>query len=302
VPKQRELLSVEHFGSIFPAKMRFRLGFSSYAWEPITPRGVAAFGHAPIRRVLIVQLVVALMIAVTVVWFLSRVCFPTVLAAIRQLPGNGEIHHGEVAWPGETPVVLSESRWLSVVVDLNHAADLGHDANFCAEFGQRSIRIISLFGHLDFAYPVNWRMDINRLEVEAWWGAWSPFLLAGAAVTAVLCLAVIWTVLATIYCVPVWIVAVFANRQLTIAQSWKLAAAALMPGAVAMTGATLLYGVGWLNIVRFMICFGLHFLVGWIYIILCPFLLPRDLTTSAARKNPFASSADPRSPPRKPAP
>ena len=64
---------------------------TTFAWEPLTPRGVAAFARAKLGRLLFVQFIVALLAAVAVVWFLDDGCFPTIGAAIRSLPATGDI-------------------------------------------------------------------------------------------------------------------------------------------------------------------------------------------------------------------
>ena len=64
----------------------------AFAWEPITPRGVAAFARASFERLFVVQAVVALLGAAAIVWVLSNGIFPTIDAAIAQLPDTGQIH------------------------------------------------------------------------------------------------------------------------------------------------------------------------------------------------------------------
>src|ERR1035437_6936191 len=64
---------------------------STFAWEPLTPRGVAAFARARLSRLLLLQFVIASLAAAAVVWFLSDGCFPTVRVAIRNLPAAGKI-------------------------------------------------------------------------------------------------------------------------------------------------------------------------------------------------------------------
>ena len=77
---------------------------AQFAWQPLTVRGVAAFASATLGRLLLVQFIVALLAAGTVVWFLQRAWFPTIGEAIRQLPPQGEIRSGRLDWPGPSPV------------------------------------------------------------------------------------------------------------------------------------------------------------------------------------------------------
>lgn len=79
----------------------------TFAWQPLTPSGVAAFADARLRRLLLVQFVVAVLVAGTVAWFLHDVWFPKLREGIRQLPAQGEIRRGKLAWRGDSPVQLA---------------------------------------------------------------------------------------------------------------------------------------------------------------------------------------------------
>ena len=108
---------------------------TTFAWEPLTPRGVAAFAHARLSRLLLVQFVIASLAAAAVVWFLSDGCFPTVRVAIRNLPAAGEIHAGRLDWPGHLPQLLAEGRFLAFIVDPNHSGQIHSPADVQIEFG-----------------------------------------------------------------------------------------------------------------------------------------------------------------------
>ncbi|HZQ47670.1 MAG TPA: hypothetical protein VFC07_11700, partial [Verrucomicrobiae bacterium] len=101
---------------------------SPTAWEPLTPRGVAAFAWASTGRLLLVQGIVALVAALTVVWFLEQVWFPVVRQAIHRLPAEGEIGGEQLHWSGEAPVLLAQNRCLGLGVDLNHSGQLARGA------------------------------------------------------------------------------------------------------------------------------------------------------------------------------
>src|SRR5258708_16803764 len=90
------------------------------AWQPLTPRGVAAFARATGGRLLLVQFFFALLAAATVVWFLRECWFPTIHEAISQLPAHGEIRGGALDWQGDSPLILAEGRFLALAVDLDH--------------------------------------------------------------------------------------------------------------------------------------------------------------------------------------
>jgi hypothetical protein len=60
-----------------------------------------------------------------------------------------------------------------------------------------------------------------------------------------------------------------------------------MPGALMVAVATVLYGLRGLDLVKFVSAFGLHVVVGWIYILVSPLFLPRNPEVPVAEKNPF---------------
>ena len=262
------------------------------AWEPLTPRGVAAFAGASLGRLWLVQLVVAVLAAGAVVWFLEAAWFPVVRAAIHQMPPQGEIHGQQLAWVGDSPVQLAANHSLGLAVDLNHSGQLARAAQLQVEFGRKDLRVVSLPGYMVVDYPAGWRIAFNRTELDPWWGAWEPAIAAGAALGTVLVLLLVWTALATLYCAPVRFITLFENHDLSWRQSWRLAGASLMPGALFLTFGIVGCALGWIDLVRLGAMAGLHFLIGWIYLFLSPLFLPRHPAAPGIKSNPFAEKKD----------
>ena len=257
------------------------------AWQPLTPRGIAAFACAPLRRLLLVQFIVALMAAASVVWFLHHAWFPTIGVAIRQLPPQGELRSGRLEWQGSTPSRLAEGRFLALIVDLEHAGEARSPAQVQVEFGRSDCKVFSLFGYVQSAYPRSWVVAFNRSELGPWWGAWAPPILVVVAGLVVVSLMVTWAFLATLYFLPAWLVGFFANRELSLQGSWRLAGAALMPGALLLCGAIFPYGWGALDIVRLAVVAAVHLVMGWVYLFASPLRLPRQ-PVATAKENPFS--------------
>ncbi|MEI6779461.1 MAG: hypothetical protein WCQ21_00950 [Verrucomicrobiota bacterium] len=256
------------------------------AWQPLTMRGVAAFARASLGRLLVVQLIVAMLAAGTVVWFLQTCWFPIISEAIRALPLQGEIRSGSLDWIGSSPTRLAEGRFLSFVVDLDHAGDARSPAHVQVEFGQADFKVYSLLGFVRGTYPPNRTVPFNRTELGPWWGAWAPMILALATGFVVVGLMVIWACLATVYCLPVWLISLFVSRDCSLGGSWRLAGAALMPGALLICVAMVLYGWGVLDLVRLAVVGAVHLVMGWVYLLICPRCLPRH-STVAVSSNPF---------------
>ena len=257
------------------------------AWEPLTPLGVAAFARAPLRRLLLVQFIVASLVGGTVAWLLRSAYFPTISAAIAQLPAEGQIRSGRIDWRGESPKLLAEGRFLALSVDLDHASGVHSPAHVQLEFGNTNLLIYSLLGYSELDYPRDWIIAVNRTELSPLWGAWRPWLLVGAGGAVMAWLLASWWVLATIYCAPLWLIGFFANRELGWRASWRLAGAAILPGAFVMIVSLSFYDLGALDLVRLGFAFVAHLAVGWIYLGVSLFFVPRLTDSVKPDANPF---------------
>ena len=257
-----------------------------FAWEPLTPRGVAAFARAKFSRLVLVQIVFALLAAASVVWFLANSCFPTIRTAVQSLPDAGKISSGKLDWRGSPSQMLAEGNFLAFDVDLKHSGQIHSTADVQIEFGAESVRVFSFLGYAEFFYPPGRFAPFNRAELEPLWGAWSAEILFFAAASTAIGLMLSWWILATVYFLPVRVFSFFANRDLDFRASWKLSGAALMPGALLMTAGVLLYDFGLLDLVSFGFVFTAHFVLGWIYLTISLLFLPRILATPQ-KGNPF---------------
>ena len=257
-----------------------------FAWEPLTPRGVAAFARATLGRLLLVQFIAALIAAASVTWFLDDSVFPVVKTAIQNLPDAGEIRSAKLDWRGDSPKLLAEGRVLAFDVDLTHSGKINSPADVQIEFGQETIWSSALLGYTEIHYPPGQIISFNRTELEPLWGAWASTILFAAFMAAAIGLLASWWLLATIYFLPVWILGFFVNRDLNFRASWKLSGAALMPGALLMAAGILLYDFGAVDLVQFGFIFGAHFVLGWIYLFVSLLFVPA-IPAALIRGNPF---------------
>lgn len=272
------------------------------AWQPLTPRGIAAFAVARFGRLLLVQAVVALLLTVSVIWFLATGWFPAIRQAIRQLPDTGQIQNRELISPRTSTAPLSEGRLLSLVMDVDSTGTPNLATDLRAEFRRRGWALCSFLGCLYLEYPKDQTLPFNRPDLESRWAAWESMIYIAAGLAALTIPFASWLVLATIYCPVARIYAFYKDRQMTLVGSWKLAAAALLPGALLIAAGIVLYGLGVIDLDRFILLWTLHWVVGWVYLFVAPLRLPRTTDASPAirdpfglprssRPNPFANSA-----------
>ncbi len=256
------------------------------AFLPLTPMGAAAFTQASFTRLWVVQFIFALLISVVLTWFLATAWFPQVTKAVQQLPETGKIDDGKLVWSEPSPQILSENRFLALVVDLTHSGQARSTAHVQLEFGATDLVVFSIFGNCTFPYPPGFEMMFNRPELVPWWGAWAPPILALATLGGILALMCSWFLLGTLYWGPAWIFAFFCNRDLSWSGAWRVAQVSLLPGGVFLGVAILLYGLGILDLLQLLLAWALHFLIGWLFLGASVLAGPRQ-TGIPTKGNPF---------------
>lgn len=261
------------------------------AWQPITPRGIALLAQVPAGRVLTVQILAAVLAALIVLWFLTRAWFPVVRQAIEALPETGAIQAAQLSTPYDSPEPLAMNRFLGLVLDARSRVTATVASDVVIECRVREFRLCSIFGCYISAYPPMWRVDLSRTGMLALWEAWKPHLLWMAAAGTVVWLMAVWTVLATLYAPFVKAVVVFREREASLAACWRLAGAALMPGALLMLGGMVCYGLGVIGLIEFLVITGLHLVIGWVYLFLPIRHLSLRAGAVAKGRNPFQPTA-----------
>jgi len=257
----------------------------SEAWQPFTPRGIAAFAFATRLRLFLAQLATAGIVAIAVVWFLSAAWFPVVTEAIQKLPETGEIRGATLKYSGSSPVRLAENQRLAIVVDPERTGEAGHIADVEITFENTRLALCGTLGCSYVPYARGYQFALNRRELEPAWGAWRGPFLGLAAVATLLWLFLAWWAVALLYSPIVQIIAFYCDRKVTWRGAWRLSAAALLPGAWIMALALALYGYGAVDLPRFALLFAVHFAAGFIYVVNSALFLPK--LSDKSEKNPY---------------
>jgi hypothetical protein len=158
------------------------------------------------------------------------------------------------------------------------------------EFGERTLRIFSLFGYLETPYPGRGMVVLNRQEVDPWWGAWAPPILAIAGGVVLCGSLTAWALLAGIYMSPVRLLGFFADRDLKLGACWRLAGASHMPGTLLLSVAMLFYGLGVLDLLQLLAAALVYLAMSWVYLIGGVLATPRHQTAASPSQNPFATT------------
>src|SRR4051812_19895981 len=156
-----------------------------YAWQPFTPRGVAAFAGGTLTRLVLVQLIVAILAAVALLWFLRIAWFPVITESIQHLPQTGVIRHGELQYAGESPERLAGNSRLGIAIDLAGTRGAGQVADLDITFEKNRVMVRGPLGNWWQLYDPDYIIRFNRPELEPAWGAWRWPVLAGVMIATV---------------------------------------------------------------------------------------------------------------------
>ncbi len=261
-----------------------------HAWQPLTPRGVAAFANATFTRLFMVQLIFAALVAVAAIWFLRAAWFPVIAEAARQLPERGAIRGGELEFGGPSPRRLAANARLAIAVDVAMSEPSGNAADIEVTFEKNGVAICGALGCGWHPYERRYIIGFNRSEAEPAWGAWQWPITALAALATIISLLVMWWALALVYLPFVKLFAFFADRRVSWSGAWRVSAAGLLPGALIVATGLLLYALGPIDLFQFALLYLLHILAGLVFVMTSPFFLP-TVAPFKQGKNPFGSTS-----------
>lgn len=257
---------------------------SPRALQPFTIPGVARYASAPPWKLLATLLPFALLGALVTVFMVSQCWAPVITEAVSNLPANSVIVAGQLSWPEKQGRLLGANEFLSIetITPTDTIEARATDISILLE--PDDFRVGSLAGYASFPYPNRWEIKLDRDTVAPWWGAWRPALLAFFAGVTLLALLASWSLFAMVYSLVVLWIALLFNRDLAWRQAWKISCAAQMPGALLISFAILLYGLGEIALIFFLILAGTHFVVTWLYLLFVPFCISKK---EKSAKNPF---------------
>lgn len=256
--------------------------------QPFTFRGVSLYAQNPFRRIFVAQFLAALAISAVFTWLIATRFVPVITQAVAMLPDRAGLHSGILA--GFTSPLLAGHKFFSIAAKSDEEFSPGNTADLQLRFHEDNMEFYSLAGWLSIPYDKQISLDLSRKRAEPWWGAWKPLIIGGIAVGFLLWLYLSWRLLSLLYMPAVKVLAWFLGRDLSWTGASRLASAALLPGAVFMGLSLLGYGLQVLSFPGLSVCFVLHFIIGWIYVIAAIFFLPKleeaPAFTAAPAKRP----------------
>jgi hypothetical protein len=259
------------------------------AWQPLTPLGVARFAQAGLGRVLLVELIMAVIVSIAMVWLLRRAWAPAIAQAAHSMPNGAKIQNGRLS--GVPDPIVSQTKFLAIAAAPSEQSELGQSADFQVQLRPANFRVNSVFEPnwgLEFDYD-HWNYDLSPASLEPLWGAWRPVVLALCGIAIGLSFGSLWTFLAFLYAGPARLAAWFADRQLTLSGAWKISAMSQMSGGALTALALGLYGLQAVDLIGLGCFLAGQFVLDWIFLAAAIHALPSALAPPP--KNPFFNPA-----------
>ena len=255
------------------------------AWNPLTPGGVASFANAPLGQLFQTQGIVAFLIWLVFMFYLSQSWAPAIDQTIEQIPPGSRFSGGRLHLPGPPHFQLSDNRLVGITRTSPDAPDSVSDIK--VRLMTNHWQVSTLFGYVALPYPTG-EIELTRDGLSPRWGAWRTAIIPLVAGVAAVMVWLSWAMLAAIYSWPIRVIVFFRDKLTTRLGSWKLCSAALLPGALMMTAAILLYTIGQMPVAGLTLAFAIHFILGWVYIASGAIALPLLPDAAQLKGNPFA--------------
>ena len=250
-------------------------GKSEIAFLPFTFGGIAHFGYARKAFLFTVELVIALLCSLSILWFVCDAYFPIVGQAIDSLPEEEvSITNNRLVWD-ERDGVLAQSPKLAISINAYGGPGKVTDSDLTLELAMRSFKIHCINGYYtEIPYQID-RFPLNHQRVTSWWKAWMGPLIFWVIFISFCSLVLIWQVLSFLYMFGVKLLAWATRRQVEWTGAYMLSGASLMPGALLMTAGILCYSIGCISLEGLGIFAAAHIVLAWIFLLISTLLLPK---------------------------
>ena len=232
---------------------------------------------------------------------------------MTQFPAGSVVEKQRFTTPSPTSANLASNRHISVSVRTDHQTEISATSDVRIILDESGIRVGSLLGYLDIAYPAGYIVDLDPDQLQPWWLSRSYFFYLGSFALLWVGFSVMWRLLAGIYLFPVFILAYLWGRCSPVGTIFRLNLMALMPPALFMAAALALYGLERCNLQVLLVANVIHIPMSWLIILLSvrklelqsrlpavspeeklpqdnPFEPKESRSQDRSKRNPFSSS------------
>lgn len=248
---------------------------------------MAAFAYATFTRLFTVQCIVALLTATILAWVFAARFLPVLHESARAAPVGAVIQNRALSSPGPPLQTLAANASLEILLDLrNSGARGGGSAEITIVLRESNALVCGFLGCAILPYPAGYTLSLSSHQVAPWWAAWRKFITGAFIVSVVLLQWCAWCIVATLLAAPLRMIAFFSDLNVSIAGTWRLISASMLPGCFVVSLGLALYGYGTIDLLRLFLFFGLYLLCTFFFIVTSLVFLSR---LARQKGNPFSS-------------
>lgn len=230
---------------------------------PFSFRGMLLFSRG--HWLFSAWLLLAFLAAFVFLCFVQQRWIPIIETTMQSLPENLRLVSGNMDGLSRDFRMHRHNRFLSIEF-LGHSDKMGNTtSDFQITLMPEAFRLNSLLGSICFDYPPKLRFDLSPSHLHPWWKSRKPLFAAAAFTMLVFILIGIGLILASVYSLPLFILAFLGKRRAGLLLIWRLAGSSLIPGAILWILAFALYASHLLGLLGLLLATALHLVVGWIY-------------------------------------
>ena len=254
--------------------------FPLNSYQPFTIGGVASFAVASVWRLFGVQFIFAGFVSGVLIWFVNSAWIPVIDESIEQMPQSGDISKGSLNWPIGASLHVEGPEggepFIRLDVEPSGITNVIESVDLVLAFDSKRLFVGSSLGLglIVLPYPWNFEIPFNKSDLKPWWGARSHLILLSLGLLVTIFLMLSWSFLGLFYMLPVKI---FSVNRLSFKDSWKLASAAHLPGALLMSVGIFMYGIKQIELVGFAFLWLIHLILPWFYLFFSPFFAPKSV-------------------------
>jgi len=254
--------------------------------DPLTPIGLGLLARSGWNLILSIQVAFGLFIGLWVAWLIHTQVYPALEAAISRSPETAVLHQGIIH--GFQNGNLSYTPMISISVDVEGAGENIQPSDFQFTITKDRLVIGSFLGSMEMFFPANGTIKLGRSSLEPWWGAWKSIFSVGIVLGVGLSLLLGWNILSLLYFVPLKLLAFILDRRLSWSWSFHLANLIQIPAAIFMVFVIFLYGIRTIDLIRFALLYGVHWVITLLYMFFTPLFLER--LQAVSKPSPFSAS------------
>lgn len=260
---------------------------------PFTIRGIARWALRDGEALMAYILAMGFLVACSSGWVFGGTWLPVLESALKVCPEGVLFESGRLVAAEPTSKILASNTFFSIAIRTHPGLESASTSDVRVLLDEAQLRIGSLAGFLSIPYPPGFTMHLDSNNLYPWWSSRRFFVcLVGWGCMWAGILAC-WCMLAAIYAMPFHLLAYLFCRECSSRLAFRMNLMSLIPPALFMTLALVLYGQQRLHLQELLVACVIHIPLAWILALLSLFHLDRRPSRTASRGQDVEPSPNP---------